>query len=324
MKQSEHKLKVKTINRRFIFWPVFVLSLFVSFSPGQTLAVGNAYFPQDTTINLTVDGISTNFVILGGSDANEVTVSASTISINISSGQTITLKSSSGNKLNNNGGFSYSCSANESSLTLTVSSTQTVVISPDEPGCAGGGGGGGGGAGAVGGTGTSASTPTSVPSPVSGQPAGAAPSSRGFTGLTALNLEEGDVMSAAGSDDPDVYIVNDWGYKRLFLNPVIFGFYGHLGGFTKVKSTTAVVRDTLVTSGLFRNCETNDEKVYGVETTGEDTGMLHWVNTTGAQAVADDPDFFKKVFCINSKELNWYPKGSDYTSVNQIPDYSRP
>ena len=39
-------------------------------------------------------------------------------------------------------------------------------------------------------------------------------------------LKEGDVVSAAGSDDPDVYIVNDWGYKRLFLNPVIFGFYG--------------------------------------------------------------------------------------------------
>src|SRR3990167_5207257 len=44
-------------------------------------------------------------------------------------------------------------------------------------------------------------------------------------------LTEGNVISAAGSDDPDVYIVNELGYKRLFLNPVIFGFYGHLGGF---------------------------------------------------------------------------------------------
>ena len=60
-----------------------------------------------------------------------------------------------------------------------------------------------------------------------------------------------------------------------------------------------------------------------METTGEDTGMLHWVNTTGEQAVSDDLDFFKKVFCINTKEFNWYPKGSEYTSVNQIPDYSR-
>ena len=136
-------------------------------------------------------------------------------------------------------------------------------------------------------------------------------------------LTEGDVVSAAGSDDPDVYIVNEMGYKRLFLNPVIFGFYGHLGGFAAVKNVSPATRDAFGTSGLFRNCETNDEKVYGVETTGEDTGMLHWVNTSGSQAVADDANFFKKVFCINSNEFNWYSKGSDYSSVNQVPSYSR-
>src|SRR3989344_5873731 len=136
-------------------------------------------------------------------------------------------------------------------------------------------------------------------------------------------LTEGNVISAAGSDDPDVYIVNEQGYKRLFLNPAIFNFYGHLGGFAAVKNVSATTRDAFGTSGLFRNCETNDTKVYGVETTGEDTGMLHWVNTTGAQAVADDPNFFKKVFCINNNEFNWYSKGSDYTSVNQVPSYVR-
>ena len=149
------------------------------------------------------------------------------------------------------------------------------------------------------------------------------PASRGFINLAAVSLKDGDVVSAAGSSDPDVYIVNPHGYKRLFLNPAIFGFYGHLGGFTKVKSTTSVTRDVFVTSGLFRNCETNDVRVYGVETTGEDTGILHWVNTTGEQAVADDTEFFKKVFCINTKEFSWYNLGADYTSVNQVPDYSR-
>ncbi len=136
-------------------------------------------------------------------------------------------------------------------------------------------------------------------------------------------LKEGDVVSAAGSDDPDVYIVNEMGYKRLFLNPAIFNFYGHLGGFAAVKNVSPATRDAFGTSGLFRNCETNDEKVYGVETTGEDTGMLHWVNTTGSQAVADDANFFKKVFCINNNEFSWYSKGSDYTSVNQVPSYAR-
>ena len=159
------------------------------------------------------------------------------------------------------------------------------------------------------------------------------PASLGFTNLSALSLKEGDTISATGlpgqgSSDPDIYIANEWGYKRLFLNPIIFGFYGHLGGFAKVKNITSTTRDILVTSGLFRNCETNlagqaDQKVYGVEITGEDTGTLHWVNTTGAQAIQDDPDFFKKVFCINSNEFNWYTKGSDYTSVNQVPAYTR-
>src|SRR3989344_1229747 len=136
-------------------------------------------------------------------------------------------------------------------------------------------------------------------------------------------LTEGNTISAAGSDDPDVYIVNEMGYKRLFLNPVIFNFYGHLGGFAAVKTVSPSTRDAFVTSGLFRNCETNDPKVYGLGSTGEDVGQLHWVNTSGAQAVVDDPNFFKKVFCINNNEFSWYPQGADYMSVNDVPVYTR-
>jgi hypothetical protein len=149
-----------------------------------------------------------------------------------------------------------------------------------------------------------------------------APTALGAT-PSDYGLKEGDLISAAGSDDPDVYIVNEHGYKRLFLNPVIFGFYGHLGGFSAVKNVSPVVRDAFPTSGLFRNCEMNDPAVYAVEVTGEDTGMLHWVNMSGQQAVSEDPNFFKKVFCINNNEFNWYWKGTDYTSLSQVPNYSR-
>lgn len=166
-------------------------------------------------------------------------------------------------------------------------------------------------------------SPTPSPSPTPTPINRPTPASKGFVSLEALNLTEGDTISAAGSSDPDIYIANQYGYKRLFLNPVIFGFYGHLHGFAGVKSVTPLTRDTLVTSGLFRNCETNDQRVYGLEVTGEDTGLLHWVNTSGTQAVTDDPSFFSKVFCINTNEFNWYQKGSDYTSVNQVPMYSR-
>ncbi len=153
-----------------------------------------------------------------------------------------------------------------------------------------------------------------------------------------FGLHEGDTISVDGLPsgdplfDPDIYIVNDWGYKRLFLNPVIFSFYGHLGGFAAVKHVSPTARDAFGTSGLFRDCEAgsvnNNGKVYGVEVQGEDVGLLHWVNTTGAQAVADDANFFLKVFCINDNEFNWYTNngtrfGTDYTSVNQVPQYYR-
>lgn len=338
-------------NSYFLVWLWFFLFAFLFSNYNYALAVGDAYFPQDTTVNLTVGGVSTNFTIVAASDADTVVVDTSTITVTISSGQSFQITSADKKKLINNSTIQYTCTSSEASLTLTVSTQTVIVITPESETCTAGGGsgtGGGGGTGSGTVSSTSVVTPTPTPTPTSTPTltatptpvptslpqatptstpvpvvTGSTPTARGFVSLAAVSLKEGDVVSAAGSSDPDVYIVNSWGYKRLFLNPVIFGFYGHLGGFSKVKNTASSVRDTLVTSGLFRNCETNDPKVYGAEVTGEDTGTLHWVNTTGAQAVADDSEFFKKVFCINTKEFSWYKKGSNYTSVNQIPAYNR-
>jgi hypothetical protein len=312
---------------------VFVVSSVFLYSVSHSDALGAASFPQDTTINLGVG----NITIDGGSDADSVVTTNTTIEVFQSVGQTFKLISNDRLLFTNSANVPYDCSAaDKSSITITGSVTTLITVSSDNCDSLSNPGGSSGSSGGGGGTTTSSSTPTPTPTatpdvtlapspsvtPVEGPPP--TPVSRGFMSLEVLDLKEGDVISSAGSDDPDVYIVNDWGYKRLFLNPVIFGFYGHLGGFANVKSsTTPSVRDTLVTSGLFRNCETNDEKVYGVDVTGEDTGIMHWVDTTGEQAVADDPDFFKKVFCINSNEFNWYEKGAPYTSVNQIPAYTR-
>ena len=146
-----------------------------------------------------------------------------------------------------------------------------------------------------------------------------------------FGMKDGDLISAVGSDDPDIYIINEHGYKRLFLNPAIFNFYGHLGGFTNVKQVHPTTRDVFETTLLFRNCESDNDtsqKVYAVEVTGEDTGVLHWLNMTGNQAVVEDSVFFKKVFCINNNEFNWYTQnkqffGTTYTSLSQAPTYSR-
>ena len=141
-------------------------------------------------------------------------------------------------------------------------------------------------------------------------------------------LTEGNMISATGSNDPDVYIVNAQGYKRLFLNPVIFGFYGQLtGGWALVKSVSAIARDAFPTSLLMTDCQVgsanNNGNVYALQVTGEDTATLHHVVMTGDQAVAQDSQFFNKVFCVNSLEQNWYTMGYDYTSLSQIQPYVR-
>ncbi len=154
-----------------------------------------------------------------------------------------------------------------------------------------------------------------------------------------FGLKEGSLISASSSGDPDVFIVNEHGYKRLFLNPAIFDYYGHLGGFKNVKKVSVQARDAFPTSSYYRNCETHsttstssgqassgqasDPKIYAIKLTGQSTAQLQWVNVSGDQAVNQDPDFFKKVFCINSKEFNWYQKGTAVTSAKDTQVYDR-
>ncbi len=138
-----------------------------------------------------------------------------------------------------------------------------------------------------------------------------------------FGLNEGNTISASDSGDPDVFIVNEHGYKRLFLNPVIFNFYGHLGGFPKIKKISSEIRDSFPTSSYYRNCETNDPKIYTIKLTGQSTAQLQWLNVSGDQAVSQDPDFFKKVFCINNKEFGWYQRGMTIASVNDVQIYDR-
>lgn len=138
--------------------------------------------------------------------------------------------------------------------------------------------------------------------------------------LSQYGLKEGDIIRAVG--DPDIYIVNVFGYKRLFVSPQIFGFYGHLK-WENVREVRADVRDKFLTSAYFRNCETNDPKVYALEVAAEDTGVLRWANLSAERALEEDEEFFEKAFCINSREFNAYGRGAAYTSLAQVPSYAR-
>ncbi|MDP2938535.1 MAG: S8 family serine peptidase [Candidatus Omnitrophota bacterium] len=123
-------------------------------------------------------------------------------------------------------------------------------------------------------------------------------------------LKEGNLIRAEG--DFDIFIINQYGYKRLFLNPAIFNMYGHLGSWKDVITVTPAVRDAFITSSHYRYV--NEDKVYHLEVSGEDTGTLHWINMTAA-------NFFVRggvtdaIFTINKSELDWYPKGAEKTSL---------
>jgi len=136
------------------------------------------------------------------------------------------------------------------------------------------------------------------------------PASGDYAKPEDYGLKEGDLIRAKG--DFDVFIINEYGYKRLFLNPTIFNMYGHLGGWSAVKTVDPEVRDAFKTSNFYRYSES--PKVYELEVTGGDTGKLHWLNITGDQFLSSGAKP-ESIFTINKSELNWYPKGADMTSI---------
>lgn len=123
-------------------------------------------------------------------------------------------------------------------------------------------------------------------------------------------LKEGNLIRAEG--DFDIFIINQYGYKRLFLNPAIFNMYGHLGSWKDVITVTSAVRDAFITSSHYRYV--NESKVYHLEVTGEDIGTLHWINMTAANFFAQG-GVTDAIFTINKSELDWYPKGAEKTSL---------
>lgn len=123
-------------------------------------------------------------------------------------------------------------------------------------------------------------------------------------------LEEGDLIRAVG--DFDIFIISQYGYKRLFLNPAIFEMYGHLGSWDDVKAVAPSTRDAFITSTHYRYV--NEDKVYHLEVTGEDTGTLQWINMT-AEDFSAQGGTANAIFTINKSELDWYPKGVDKTSL---------
>jgi len=112
---------------KLLFGSLIVLS-FLFLGLNNASAVGNAYFPQDTTINLS--GSGTNYTVVGGSDADSVVVNTNNFVVTISSGQTFTITSANKYQFTNNQGFSSTCNSSKSTLVLTSSVTKVVTLHP--------------------------------------------------------------------------------------------------------------------------------------------------------------------------------------------------
>ena len=113
-----------------------------------------------------------------------------------------------------------------------------------------------------------------------------------------FGLHEGDFIRADG--DKDIYIINQFGYKRIVLSPQICLQYGHLGArgcFGAVHVVTAEVRDAFKTSPYYTNGETFDGIVYRLVETGEDSAYLE-----ATSAPADR----NSIFFINTREQKAY------------------
>ena len=143
-----------------------------------------------------------------------------------------------------------------------------------------------------------------------------------------VNLKHGDLITAFNqAGDPDVFVVKEvspTATRRVFKNPTIGRMYGQFGKdgiFTQgvIKQFSPARRDAFVLGCYVRNAETNDPKVYYVESTGADTGAVHWINMSADTVNAADPMFFPKTFDINTAEYNFYAMGAEYTSMSQIP-----
>jgi len=114
-----------------------------------------------------------------------------------------------------------------------------------------------------------------------------------------FNLGEGDFIRAEG--DYNVYIINDFGYKRLVLSPAICLLYKHLGArgcFDAVKVVKPEVRDAFRTSNYYANGETNDGKIFLLEITGEDSAILKEEIFSGD---------INSIFIFNTREQKSYP-----------------
>jgi hypothetical protein len=124
----------------------FVIAIAILF-PTTALFAGNISYPQNSFLYFSGNGVT--LTIMGGSSANTVDVSASTVSINLAAGDSLELLDPSNRHLQNTQGLAE-CTTDAQGNHLVMGpfqSTVTIIVTPTLTDCGGAGGGGGGSGG---------------------------------------------------------------------------------------------------------------------------------------------------------------------------------
>ncbi|MEK9157655.1 MAG: Asp-tRNA(Asn)/Glu-tRNA(Gln) amidotransferase subunit GatC [Patescibacteria group bacterium] len=132
--------------------------------------------------------------------------------------------------------------------------------------------------------------------------------------LEIEKLSEGDVIKS-DSTDPESYMINKYGYKRLILKNIFEKIFLN----KQIKLVTRSVANKFPTTNIYKL--ENTENIYALEISGEDSAIMHALKVANPQN--QDPEFHNKIFMISEEEFNQYPQGIAYTSISQVPVYSR-
>jgi hypothetical protein len=85
-----------------------------------------------------------------------------------------------------------------------------------------------------------------------------------------------------------------------------------LGSWDDVITVAPETRDAFKTSPHYRFVD--EDKVYHMEISGEDTGTLRWLNMN-ANTFTSQGGKTEAIFTINKSEFDWYPRGPDKISL---------
>lgn len=293
-------------------------------------AVGAAYFSEDTTLQVTISGVTYNLTAVAGSDADSVVVNTSSIEVTMSVGQRFILTSSDRLILSNDGGFSTACTssstldlslgsgASQTTITITPSTSRCVSFAPggfDAPTVNGGGGLGlGSPSPSVTPTPQARITPTIIPKPLPVRPLPT--SSPGMAqvigGISYLNVRssastKGKILAKVFPRDVLQYIDTSKGWYRIKKNGKTLGWV--LGDYIVTSSmasgsgTSSVGKLRVITGLRYLNVRTNPStrsKVVGRALPGQE---YQFTNSSSGWYLIQK----------NSKDIGWV--SGEYTEL---------